>query len=163
MILCGWDPMVGSQPHKIDRVRPRVATLAAMDAQTAEDRARAVFATFQAAVDTWLAETVADCFAHDVVYVGTAGYLQGRDELLGYVREVFARNQAMRWELARVDVFLDAPPLLGFAANGTITGTADGTTRELPFRLSLVAEQQNGTKIRHFHGSVPIDAFIQPN
>jgi ketosteroid isomerase-like protein len=127
-----------------------------------EDRARTVFATFQAAVDTWVAETVTDCFTDDVVYVGTAGYLHGRDELLGYVREVFARNEAMHWDLARVDVFLDAPPLLGFAANGTIVGTSAGQPHELPFRLSLLAEQQRVTgaiKIRHFHGSVPIDAF----
>ncbi|WP_182920278.1 YybH family protein [Nocardioides cavernaquae] len=127
-----------------------------------EARARAVFATFQTAVDTWVAEAVADCFTDDVVYVGTAGYLHGRDELLGYVREVFERNEAMRWELAQVHVFLDAPPLLGFAASGTIIGTSAGRPRELPFRLSLLVEQQRATgatKIRHFHGSVPIDAF----
>jgi uncharacterized protein (TIGR02246 family) len=146
-----------------------------MDAQPAQARARAVFATFQAAVDTWTAEAVADCFTDDVVYVGTAGYLHGRDELLGYVRDVFARNEAMRWDLRHVDVFLDAPPLLGFAASGTIVGTSAGQPRELPFRLSLIAEHQpatdtstdtstaaGATRIRHFHGSVPIDAFIQP-
>jgi hypothetical protein len=137
-----------------------------MEVPSAEARARAVFATFQAAVDTWVPETVAACFTVDVMYVGTAGYLHGRDELLGYVRDVFARNQAMRWELAQVDVFLDSPPLLGFAASGTIVGTAGGTARELPFRLSLVAEHRTaaGTaQIRHFHGSVPIDAFLRPS
>jgi uncharacterized protein (TIGR02246 family) len=134
-----------------------------MDAQPAEDRARAVFATFQAAVDTWVAEAVADCFTDDVVYVGTAGYLRGRHELLGYVREVFERNEAMHWDLAQLDVFLDAPPLLGFAASGTIIATSAGQERELPFRLSVIAEQLSATatQIRHFHGSVPIDAFIR--
>jgi uncharacterized protein (TIGR02246 family) len=136
-----------------------------MAVPSTEARARAVFATFQAAVDTWVPESVAACFTDDVVYVGTAGYLHGRKELLGYVREVFTRNEAMRWELEQVDVFLDTPPLLGFAASGTIVGTAAGAARELPFRLSLVAEEQpDGLrwKIRHFHGSVPIDAFLRP-
>lgn len=129
---------------------------------TAESVARQLWNAFQAAVDTWQPENVAARFSPDVVYVGTAGYLRGQAELLEYVRGVFAQNQAMHWELEHVDVLLHRPhEAITFAALGWISGRAGGVVQRLPFRVTVLASYDDGDwLIDHFHGSVPIDAFL---
>lgn len=129
----------------------------------AERRARDVFAAFQSAVDTWQPSAVADRFDNDVVYIGTGSYMRGRDDLIEYVAAVFSANHTMRWDLASYDVFLDAEPLLGFAAEGTITADQAGRTEQLPFRVTVIADRTGADwSIRHFHGSVPLGAFSSP-
>lgn len=126
----------------------------------AESRAREVFALLQSTVNQWQVDPVADLATDDATWIGVASYSRGREEFREYTRQVFDLNDSLQWDLETYDVFLDSADELGFSAQGAIVGTRDGVEQRLPFRVSVVAEKQDGAwKFRHFHGSVPMGAF----
>ena len=122
----------------------------------ADDRARALVATLQAAVDGNDHEALVACFAPDPVLAGTTTYVAGADGVRRYLAAVAQPSNRLHWDLEQYDVYLDQPGLLGFGAVGHVEWDDGEDSARSPFRLTIVAQDLGeGWRVLHFHGSVP--------
>ena len=121
--------------------------------------ARVVLSELEERLATHDLDQIADFFADDVVLIGDAEENFDRNTTVAYLRLMADMTPTVRWEWDRVTVVLNAPGLLSFAAAGSI-GFYDPAGQLLgdraPFRVTCLAVQdQDGWRLRHFHGSRP--------
>jgi uncharacterized protein (TIGR02246 family) len=124
-----------------------------------EQRARGVLAELESCLATHDLDQMVDFFTEDVVLVGDAEEAFGRDAIRDYLRGMPEMAPTVRWDWHRIDVVLDAPGVLSFAAVGSIE-FHDAAKQPLgegaPFRVTCLAvQEQDVWRLRHFHGSRP--------
>ena len=98
-------------------------------------------------------------FTEDVVLLGDAEEAFGRDAVRAYLHVMADMEPTVHWQWNRVEVVLDAPGALSFAAVGSIVfydPAGQPLGEKAPCRVTCLAvQEQNVWRLRHFHGSRP--------
>ena len=124
----------------------------------AERRARSNLDALQTAVDSREVSQLVGLFAESSVLVGTARAARTPAERREYLTAVVSQPERLRWEWRDVEVFHDAPDIVGAVGFGDIVLRGDDGERRAPIRATVVAvERPDGWKLQHFHGSIPSD------
>lgn len=128
--------------------------------EDAEASARSVLAELEKRLATHDLDQIVDFFTDDVVLVGDAEENFDRDTTVAYLRLMAEMTPTVRWQWHRVAVVLNSPGLLSFAAAGSM-GFYDPAGKLMsdpePFRVTCLAvQEQDGWRLRHFHGSRPV-------
>lgn len=121
--------------------------------------ARQLLGELQEAVAAKDLDRILGLFSDDPVLFGTAAANLDRQQSRRYLAKVIAQDGVIRWDFQQVVTLVSAPGLLSFAAVGTVGFDDDAGRPTGPrdrFRLTCVAvQQEDGWRLRHFHGSVP--------
>jgi uncharacterized protein (TIGR02246 family) len=113
----------------------------------------------QAAVDSRDADTLIALFDDPAVLIGAAGDGRNRETLREYLTAVATQPEALRWHWDDVVVFHHSAGTIGFAAFGELVLSGEQGEQRAPIRATFLAlETQNGWRIRHFHGSIPMES-----
>jgi uncharacterized protein (TIGR02246 family) len=127
--------------------------------QRSEQSARDVLAELESCLATHDLDQMVEFFTEDVVLLGDAEEAFGRDAVRAYLHVMADMEPTVHWQWNRVEVVLDAPGALSFAAVGSIVfydPAGQPLGEKAPFRVTCLAvQEQNVWRLRHFHGSRP--------